>query len=237
MLLRALVQAARDTARLPAYTARLGVIPGRTSGQVPNLSYYPSDDETSKTEKPAFGPAPAQQGVVVLHLGARFNHPFGPLGPGVKELGEQFAACNRELLGPRMDEFGCLGMTTYRGEDGGARNTLLSVYYFRDLEGLNRFAHDAVHRRAWDWFHRECVRRGYAHIGIYHEAFVVEPGAYEALYVNLQPTLLAAGQARIRNEATGEVEHLPTIVDASSSMWRSQYTRMNREIKRDYVPE
>ncbi|KAL2182213.1 hypothetical protein L209DRAFT_738562 [Thermothelomyces heterothallicus CBS 203.75] len=243
VLLRTVVVTVRDANSLPAYTARLGVIPGRASGQVPNPSYDPrgpegkeGEGEGARSATPAFGPAPAEQGVVVLHLGARFNHPLGPLGPGAKQLGDQFEACNRDLLA-RAREFGCLGMTSYRGDGAEARNTLLSVYYFRDLEGLNRFAHDAVHRRAWDWYHRECLKRGYAHLGIFHEAFVVPAGAYETLYVNMPPTLLAAGQAHIRNEATGEVEHLPTVVDASSSLWRSQYTRMNREIKREHVPE
>ena len=61
-----------------------------------------------------------------------------------------------------QDDFGCLGMTDWQGTDRESNNTLLTIYYFRDVEGLNRFAHDAVHRKAWDWYNKEfCERRGY----------------------------------------------------------------------------
>ena len=31
-------------------------------------------------------------------------------------------------------------------------NSVLAVYYFRDLEGLDRFAADPLHKKAWNWY-------------------------------------------------------------------------------------
>ncbi|KAH6640107.1 hypothetical protein F5144DRAFT_525364 [Chaetomium tenue] len=227
LLLRAVVCTVRDATSLERFIAKRGVINGRTSAQLPNLSYDPLRSEKASL----FGSAPAEKSVVVLHLGARFNHPLGVLAPGSKEVGEKFMACHREVL-RRAKEFGCLGGTSYRGDETASNNTLMTVYYFRDLEGLNRFAHDRIHREVWDWYNKECVKKGYSHIGIFHEAFCVPAGAYETIYVNMQPTLLAAGNADVANEASGTEEWVRTVVDASGPVWRSQHSRMGREVKR-----
>ncbi|KAK4245130.1 hypothetical protein C7999DRAFT_43320 [Corynascus novoguineensis] len=199
LLLRSLVVTVLAANSLDAYVAKCGVIRGRTSGQLPNASY---DGEKSSS---LFGTTPSDKEIVVFHLGARFNHPLGPLAPKAKDLGDQFNACNADLL-ERAKEFGCIGASAYRGDDASSHNTIMTIYYFRNLEGLNRFAHDDIHRRAWDWYNRECLRRGYTHLGIFHEAFVVPAGAYETLYVNMQPTLLAQCQTDVRNESTGTDE-------------------------------
>lgn len=227
LLLRAVVCTARDVTSLERFVAERGVIKGRTSGQLPNISYDPV--RSNKTSP--FGSAPAERNIVVLHLGARFNHPLGGLAPGSKEVADKFIACHKEVLG-RAKEFGCLGGTSYRGDETASNNTLMTIYYFRDLEGLNRFAHDRIHREVWDWYNRECVKKGYSHIGIFHEAFCAQAGAYETIYVNMQPTLLGAGSADVKNEATGTDEWARTVVDASGSVWRSQHSRMGREVKR-----
>jgi hypothetical protein len=169
----------------------------------------------------------------VFHIGARFNHPLGALSPGGKAIGDQFIACNEDLL-KRAKEYGCLGGTSYRGDETASNNTILTVYYFRDLDGLNRFASDDIHRQAWNWYNNEFVKKGgHSHVGIFHEAFCVPAGAYESIYINMQPTLMGTGNAIIKNEATGKDEWVRTMVDASSSVWRSQHSRMGREVKRE----
>lgn len=74
--------------------------------------------------------------------------------------------------------------------------------------------------------------KGYSHVGIFHEAFCAPAGAYETVYINMQPSLMAAGSADIKNEPTGTDEWVRTMVDASSATWRSQHSRMGREVKR-----
>jgi hypothetical protein len=227
LLLRAAVVTARDVASPAQYASKLGVILGRTSAQLPNPSYDPLGSEKASP----FGSAPADKSVVVFHLGARFNHPLGALAPGNKEFGQQFQACHKDML-RQAKKYGCLGGTSFRGADAASNNTIMTVYYFRDLDGLNRFAHDPVHRQAWDWYTKVFAKKwGFSHVGIFHEAFCVPAGAYETIYMNMQPLLMGAGSADVQNEATGDDEWVRTLVDASSKVWRSQHSRMGREVK------
>lgn len=204
------------------YASDLGVIPGRTSAQLPRPSFDPLQPHSDSP----FGSAPGEKGVVVFHLGARINHPLGALSPGGKEFIDQFMACNDALL-KRAKDFGCVGGTAWRGDETASNNTILVVYYFRDIEGLNRFAHDAVHRQAWDWYSNEFVkRRGHSHIGIFHEAFCAPAGSHENIYVNMQPVMMGAGSVQVKNEATGKDEWVRPLVDASDPVWRTQHLRM-----------
>ncbi|KAK3380947.1 hypothetical protein B0H63DRAFT_474630 [Podospora didyma] len=204
------------------------IIPGRTSTVLPRETYDPAG-----TQQSPFDPLkpPASRGIVVLHLGARFNHPLGPLAPGAKQMGDHFTACNKRVLA-EAKKFGCLGNTFWTANDSasGSNNTFMNVYYFRDVEGLNAFAHDEVHRAAWDWYTGEFVRKlGYTHLGVFHETFYAAPGAHEAIYVNMQPTLLGATSVLTRNEATGEDEWVqPLVKGGNHALLRSQYSRMGR---------
>ncbi len=227
LLLRVAILTARDNASPAEYAAKLGVIPGRTSAQLPNASY-----NLLRSEKASpFGSIPADKNIVVFHLGARFNHPLGALAAGNKEFGQQFEACHKDML-RQAKKYGCLGGTTFRGAEAASNNTILTVYYFRDLDGLNWFAHDPVHRQAWDWYNKVFTKKwGYSHVGIFHEAFCIPAGAYETIYLNMQPVLMGAASANVQNEATGDDEWVCTLVDASSNVWRSQHSRMGREVK------
>lgn len=224
LLLRALVSTALAAAAPAKYASDLGVVAGRTTAQVPRTSYDPSRPGSASP----FGSAPADQGVVVFHLGVRVTHPLGSLAPGFKDFQEHFKASNGDLLA-RATEYGCLGMTTWHSSDAASNNTIMSIYYFRDMEGLHRFAHDPAHRRAWDWFYTVFVKRwGYSHIGIFHEAFYAPPGNYETLYFNMPPALMGAASGQVRNEATAEDEWVGTLIDGSGPAWRTQYSRMGR---------
>jgi hypothetical protein len=239
LLLRAVVVTCLELASPARYSSKLGVIRGRFSAQLPQASYDPGrgDDAKTKTSSP-FGSTPAERGVVVFHIGARFNHPLGALAPAMKEFGDLSQQVNRELLA-RADEFGCLGLSAWNAADAESLNTTMAVIYFRDMEGLNRFAHDKVHRRVWDWYDNVFVKKhGYSHVGIFHEAFYAAPGAYEAIYQNMPPTLMSGAEASVRNEATGQKEWVGTVVDASvqaAPALRTQWSRLNREVKRQQM--
>lgn len=76
-------------------------------------------------------------------------------------------------------ELGFLG-----GESWGGRTTLL-VSYWRSKEQLLAFASrpSSTHLPAWRAFYRALGSR--ADVGIWHETYVVAPGAYENVYVNM----------------------------------------------------
>ncbi|KAK5146338.1 hypothetical protein LTR32_002063 [Rachicladosporium monterosium] len=97
-----------------------GILPGRTSAQLPS----PSTGH--------YGSAPAAHPIVVFHFGVRFNHPLGLLAPGVKPTIDHFVACNKSIEG-RADAYGMLGLSPWRAAERGSNNTLMMMYYFRDF--------------------------------------------------------------------------------------------------------
>jgi Domain of unknown function (DUF4188) len=74
------------------------------------------------------------------------------------------------------------------------------VQYWRSFEDLEKFARDLddPHMPAWQRFNREARSSGA--VGIWHETYLVEQGAYEAIYANMPEFGLA--------KAT---EHVPAI--------------------------
>ncbi|KAK4447183.1 hypothetical protein QBC34DRAFT_486399 [Podospora aff. communis PSN243] len=195
------------------------IIPGRTSIFLPPPTSSPSPYPPSESEK---------QGLVTLHLGVRFSHPLGLFAPGVREIGDLFSACNNAVL-ESAGPYGCIGYTLWRGITDDTNNTVLGVYYFKTVEGLHRFAHDDVHRKAWEWYERECAgvvgkdgKGGKRYIGVYHETLEVEKGGWEAIYVNMPPTLLGATKGK------EEEVWVSPLVEAKGKMFKGQYDRMGR---------
>lgn len=76
--------------------------------------------------------------------------------------------------------------------------TVMIVQYWRSFEDLERFARnpDDLHMPAWKRFNREVGKSGV--VGVYHETYLVEPGQFEAVYVNMPRLGLA-----------NAVEHVP----------------------------
>ncbi|KIL90808.1 hypothetical protein FAVG1_05503 [Fusarium avenaceum] len=188
-----------------------GVIPGRTTAQLPFASG-------------TFGSKPAANSVVVLHLGMQINHPLGLAAPGMDRMSKFFADMQEELNSHR-DEFGMLGMSTWRGDDRGSNNTLLNIFYFRDLESLHRFAHGEVHRRGWDYINKSKLK----HIGVFHETYSVPAREYENVYVNCRPVMM--GRASVRTTPVGEEEErwTNTLVSADTPLLKTHYARMARD--------
>ncbi len=72
------------------------------------------------------------------------------------------------------------------------------VQYWRSFEDLEKFARnpDDPHLPAWQRFNRSVGSDGT--VGIFHETFIVEPGAYEAVYSNMPVFGLAKATEHVR---------------------------------------
>ncbi|HEY0487439.1 MAG TPA: DUF4188 domain-containing protein [Mycobacteriales bacterium] len=103
----------------------------------------------------------------------------------------------RQLL--THPELGLLGMRTLVGSRGPT-----VVQYWRSSEHLLRFARDASspHLGAWRRFNRRIASSG--DVGVWHETYVVPPGGYEAVYVNMPRYGLAAAGEHLPVRARGE---------------------------------
>jgi fumagillin biosynthesis monooxygenase len=188
-----------------------GVVPGIVSAQLPNRA-------TGRS-----GPVPADQQVVCLHIGAQYNHPLGYQAPGAAEVQNRFRQLAIDAY-RRADDYGLLGTSSWTCAERPTANTGMAIMYFRDVEGLHRFAHDPMHREAWDWWNK--MKDEYPHIGIFHETFVSPPGGWETIYHHMRPVLMGATSVRCKTEE-GEVWVNP-LVSAANTTLRGQYGRMNR---------
>jgi hypothetical protein len=140
---------------------------------------------------------------VVFLIGMRFNRPWR-----VDRWGPVVAAMPRMLRElERQPELG------YLHGDGWLGRTILMVQYWRSLDQLLTYAKakDAQHLPAWAAFNRAVGTDG--SVGIWHETYLVGPGRYENVYVNmpafglgaagsLVPAVGAMATARGRTEAT-----------------------------------
>lgn len=61
----------------------------------------------------------------------------------------------------------------------------MTVYYFRSMAGLHKFAHAPAHRAGWNWWNRTV--KEHPHISIMHEVYEAPAGAWESIYVNYKP--------------------------------------------------
>ncbi|KAK0617753.1 hypothetical protein B0T14DRAFT_569231 [Immersiella caudata] len=208
----------------PSGSSPTDTIPGRASVFLPSPQPSSTSSIYSPTEK---------QGLAVLHLGVRFSHPLGLFAPGVREIGAHFKTCNDAVL-DSAKPYGCIGYSSWRGTTDDTNNTMVNIYYFRHIQGLNDFAHGDVHRKAWEWYERECTRagkkgkgKGYAYIGVFHEAFEVDKGGWETIAVNMPPTLLGAGSVPVKVDK-GEKVWVSPLVEAKGRMFKGQWDRMGR---------
>jgi Monooxygenase af470-like len=139
---------------------------------------------------------------VVFLIGMRVNkpwkvHKWWPVAAAMPRMLRELQA---------RPELGLLG-----GDIWGGRTTLL-VQYWRSAEQLFAYARDreAAHLPAWRAFNRAVGTDG--DVGVWHETYLVEPGRYENIYVNMPPfglgrvgTLSSASGAR--QSAEGRLRH------------------------------
>lgn len=199
-----------NTTTTTATALPLNVVPGRTAAQ------RPRPDGT-------FGAAPAEEPLVVFHIGAQFNHPLGPLCPGGRETGARFDALVAELR-RRRDELGVLSVSAWTRVVDGSLSTN-TVIYFKDVASLHRFAHEDLHREAWDWF----AAQRFPHLGVYHETFLVPRKSYECVYLNCKPLLMGEAASLARDDETGAERWVNALVSADTPALKTQYARMGRD--------
>lgn len=170
-----------------------------------------------------------EKDICVFNIAARSNSPLGIFAPGYKELGEYFNNFVK-LLDANPDEYGWLGGTSFL-ECGtqNASNQILMIGYFRNIEGLHKFAQGKEHREGWSWWERTVKEHG--HIGISHEAYMVPAGNWESIYVNYQPTMLGGISSKIKFvEADGTVSEkwVGSPTRSSKVAMSSSLARMGR---------
>lgn len=169
-----------------------------------------------------------------FHLGVRYNHPLGVFAPGAREM-TAYVLKMYDVLDAEQERYGCIGRSSWRVAGRGSQNSMMTVFYFRSVEGLNAFAHGEAHRAGWDWYNAWTKRTGYKHLGIFHETFLSKKGEWETIYDNMPGTLLGAANVKVRNEESGEEEFVVSLVDANNTQLRSQYGRMGRTKGGDHL--
>lgn len=188
------------------------IILQKTGGQFP-------DSEGS------YGTEPSRDGVVVIMLGTRCNHPLGMLAPGFKESGDYFASMAADL-DAHSEEFGYLGMSAYINvNDRATANEIISIAYFRNSAGLQAFAHSEYHRGAWNWWNKNVKK--HPHLSISHEIFDAPRGNWESIYINSHLSGLHATTSKVVNEE-GQERWARPVVDASRGVLKTSKGRMAR---------
>lgn len=88
--------------------------------------------------------------------------------------------------------------------------TSLAVQYWRSVEHLMAFANDRdnPHLAAWRRFNQQL--RDNDDVGIWHETYVVTPGAWEGMYVNMPPFGMGAalGDVPVGGSRTRAAQHM-----------------------------
>jgi Domain of unknown function (DUF4188) len=62
---------------------------------------------------------------------------------------------------------------------------VINIQYWRSFEHLHAYGHmrDGIHLPAWAEFNRRVSNNGA--VGIWHETYMLQPGQYEAIHVNM----------------------------------------------------
>ena len=121
--------------------------------------------------------ATLQGSFVVFLIGMRINTPWKvhKWWPVARAMPRMLKELNEK------PELGMLG-----GQMWGGRTTIL-VQYWRSTEHLFAYGknREALHLPAWRAFNRVVGTSG--DVGVWHETYVVSPGTYENIYVNMPP--------------------------------------------------
>ncbi|GLW48392.1 hypothetical protein Stsp02_40540 [Streptomyces sp. NBRC 14336] len=135
---------------------------------------------------------------VVLLIGMRINH-FWAVHHWLPVL-TAMPRMLREL--GKEPERGLLGHVLLTASP----RTYYVVQYWESKEKLYAYAHapDMFHRRAWQILNRK-EKQGKAnrHVGLWHEAYVVPEGSYEAIYFDMPAFGLAAAHGQVPVERRG----------------------------------
>ncbi|MGO4955687.1 DUF4188 domain-containing protein [Luteococcus sp. Sow4_B9] len=149
--------------------------------------------------------------LVVFNIGMTIHKPHRPdlwlpvaraMLPMLEELRQARAGA---AAGPGADP-GFLGATTLMGSRGP-----WVTQYWKDVESLYRYAHDAErsHLSAWRRFN-QAVRRHPAAVGVWHETFVVPEAGVESVYVHgaREGLALAGGVIPVEHRGRSAAERM-----------------------------
>ena len=193
-----------------------GVVMGKASAQV-------RDRDGEFTE------GAAEESIVVLHLGAKSNHPFGFIAPEFIKMANYFTKVADDADEKKADN-GFLGQSFWTCRDKNGSCQLNTISYWRTLEDLHAFAHGPVHREAWDWWAKTLKQHDY--LGINHEIYSADKGQWENIYVNFQPTGLGATTyLRKGDKLEGGIvadEWVSPLVQANKGKLRTSSGRLGR---------
>ncbi|KAK5084855.1 hypothetical protein LTR70_007756 [Exophiala xenobiotica] len=196
------------------------VFPGRTTALLPN-------EETGEIE------TASSRKIAVLHLGAKSNHPFGYFAPQFSKVGEWIQKMNEGFDYGTTKGF--LGQTTFHRLDERGAPEVVLISYWSSVEDIWAFAHDDLHREAWQWWEKTIKENGY--VGINHEIFEADAQHWENIYVNFQPTMMGATTHLKKGGKTLEGGIVPDqwispLVDARRGKLAKSSGRMGREISK-----
>jgi hypothetical protein len=131
-------------------------------------------------------------GFVLFLIGIRINRPWK-----LRRWLPVLSAMPRMLK--ELEQRPELGLLHYRLQFG--FTSAMVVQYWQSFEQLTAYAaaRDAAHLPAWAAFNKAVGTGG--DVGIWHETYIVEPGKYESIYVNMPAFGLGAAGRLL--DATG----------------------------------
>ncbi|KAL2836917.1 hypothetical protein BJX68DRAFT_250258, partial [Aspergillus pseudodeflectus] len=181
----------------------------------------------------SFGDRPSRDKVAVLMLGSKSNHPLGIFSPGYQKVAQLYADMVADLEA-NCDEYSYLTSTRWVSNTDptiNASREIMTIFYFRSLEGVHKFAHGPIHRKGWDWWSRNS--KEHPEISICHEVYEADAGRWENVYLNYRPMGLASARFPIaqtggqkEGESGGEKQWISAIVDASKANMKSSKARL-----------
>ncbi|KAJ0420801.1 hypothetical protein BJY00DRAFT_312726 [Aspergillus carlsbadensis] len=136
-------------------------------------------------------------------------------------------------LDDNMGSNGFLGGSHWQSYDkrGALENNFIA--YWRSIEDVHRLAYGGKHRKAWDWYN-SLPKEQSAVLGMNHEIFSSEPGQWQAISGNLQPTLLGATTYLKKGDkmigGTVEDKWVSALVDARRGKLRTSAGRLGWQL-------
>jgi hypothetical protein len=114
-------------------------------------------------------------GFIVYAFGMRINKPAS-VRTWSKAIRATYAIRQYLRAHPERGNLGFRVALLYGG--------LAVITFWRSLEDVHEFSRDPeLHLEAWTWFNRAVREAG--EVGMWHEMYKVEPGAYEVIYGNM----------------------------------------------------
>lgn len=117
--------------------------------------------------------------------------PLGSFAPGFGHIGKSFTKMLNVLDTPEgRQKYGFLNLSSYVGTEASTSNEVMTISYWRNIEGIHEFAQSSTHREIWDWWNH--TEKEHPYISIMHEIYRANgrSGAHENIYINCRPTLL-----------------------------------------------